>query len=80
VDVSTVKWWMLHFSCGDSSSVSSLLVQIVMSMACRLLFIAGEHAQLMVVTAEKQCFVLRICSIKQRYGALCIYCIFHTNK
>jgi len=32
--------------------------QTVMTAACRLLFIAGENAEVMVVTAlKKQCFV-----------------------
>jgi len=39
---------------GDSDSGSLLLVRIFMSEACRLLFIAGEDAQLMVVTIFKQ--------------------------
>ena len=39
---------MLCFSSGDSGS--PLLVQTVMGVACRLLFVADENAQLMVVT------------------------------
>ena len=31
-------------------------MQIVTSTACRLFFIAGENAQLVVVTVLKQCF------------------------
>ena len=53
VDVSTVRWWVVLFSCGDSSSGPPLLVQIVMSMACRFLFIADKSAQLMVVMMLK---------------------------
>ena len=49
VEVSTVRWWVVHFSSGNSDS-SPLLLQIVMSVACRLLVIAGKNAQLMVVT------------------------------
>jgi len=48
---------VLRFSSGISDSGSSLLVQIVMIAAYRLLFIIGENAQLMVVTVDKQCFV-----------------------
>jgi len=44
----------VHFSSGDSDSGSSPLVQIAMSVACRLLAIAGEKAQLMVVIALKK--------------------------
>ena len=53
VDVSAVRWWVVRFSSGDSDSRSSLLVQIFTSMARRFLFIAGENAQLMVVTVLK---------------------------
>ena len=45
VDVSTVRQWVVCFSSGDSGS--PLLVHII-SAACRLLFITGENAQLMV--------------------------------
>jgi len=51
VGVSTVKCWVVHFS--NSNSGLHLLVQILMSAACRLLFIAGENAELMVVTMLK---------------------------
>ena len=47
VDVSTVRQWVMHFSSGDSDSGSSLLVHIVMSTACRLMFVTGENAKLM---------------------------------
>ena len=57
VDVSTVRQWVVCFSSSNSDSVSAPLVQISMSRACRLLFIAGEVAQVMVVTVEKQRFV-----------------------
>ena len=53
VDVSTVKQWVAHFSSGDSTSRSPLLVQVFTSVACGLLFTAGENAQLMVVTVLK---------------------------
>ena len=39
---------------ADSDSGSPLLVQIFMSAAGRLLFIAGENAQLMLVTVLKK--------------------------
>mgnify|MGYP001858900571 CR=1 FL=1 len=50
MDVSTVKRWVVHFSCGDGNSGSPLLVQIFTSMAHRLLFIVGVNVTLMVVT------------------------------
>ena len=50
VDVGAVRQWRMCFSSGDSDSGSPLLVQICMSAACRLMFIAGENAQPMVVT------------------------------
>jgi len=40
---------MVHFSSSDSNRGSPLLVQIVKSVACRLLLIAGENAQLMIM-------------------------------
>ena len=56
------------FSSGDSDSGSPLLVQFFMSKACRLLFIAGENTQLMVLTMLKNSVMqLRICSMKQCY-------------
>ena len=53
MDVNTVRQWVVHFSIGSSDSGSPLLLQIVMSVACRLLFIAGENAELMVVSMLK---------------------------
>ena len=41
VDVSTVRGWVVHFSSGDSSSGSPVLVQIFRSVAYRILFITG---------------------------------------
>ena len=46
--VSTVKQWVVHFSSGDSDSGSPPLMQIDKRAACRLLFTAGENAELMV--------------------------------
>lgn len=43
------------FSSGDSRLPP--VVQIVMSVAYRLLFITGENAELTVVTVEKECSV-----------------------
>ena len=43
-DVSTVRQWVVHFSSVHSNSESTPPVQIFTSMACRLLFIAGENA------------------------------------
>lgn len=54
--VSTVGLWVVHFSSDDSNSGSPQLVQLFTSMACRLLFIAGENALLMVVIMLKKCF------------------------
>ena len=54
VDVSTGRQWAVRFSSGDSDrGAAPPLVQIFMSIACRLLFIAGEKASLMVVTMLK---------------------------
>ena len=53
VDVSTERRWVVHFSSGDSGHGSPQLVQTSTSTVCRLLFIAGENAQLMVVTVLK---------------------------
>jgi len=44
---------MVHFSSGDSSSGSPLLVQNFVGVACRLLFMAGGNTQLMVATRVK---------------------------
>ena len=38
-----MRWWVVHFSSGDSGS--PLLVQVVTSMACGLLFIAVDHVE-----------------------------------
>jgi len=40
----TVRWWVVHFSSGDSSSGSTPLVQTFMSVAYKFLFIANENA------------------------------------
>jgi len=42
VDVSTVRWWVVCFSSGDSGSPA--LVQVFTNRACRFLFVAGESA------------------------------------
>jgi len=44
---------VVRFSSGDSNTASPLLVQIFMSAACGLLFIAGKNKQLMVVPRLK---------------------------
>ena len=63
VDVSTARWWVVHFSRGNNNCGSPPLVQDVMSKACRLLFIAGKNAKLMVVTVLKiSVLYLRVCS------------------
>lgn len=51
MDESTVKQGMVRFNSGDGGS--PLLVPILTRAACRLLFIADEDAQLMVVTMLK---------------------------
>ena len=80
MDVRTVRWLVVHFSSGNSDSGSPALVGIVRNTACRLLFIADENAQLMVVTMLKQNVLwLRICSIKWCYCALYISFGFHEN-
>ena len=45
VDVSTVRQWVVHLMSGSSDSGlhHCLLVQIFMSVACRLLFIGGKN-------------------------------------
>ena len=58
MDVSTVRQWVVHFSSGDSDSGSPPLVQIFMSVACRLLFIAGKKSiDNGGNCVEKYCFV-----------------------
>lgn len=42
VAVSAVRWWVLCFSSGGSNGGSPLLMQIVTSTACRILFTVGE--------------------------------------
>jgi len=44
VDVSTVMWGSVCFCRGDNNGGSPLLVQMSMSAARRLLFIAGKNA------------------------------------
>jgi len=46
---------MQCFSSVDSNSASHPQVQMFVHMACSLLFIAGENAQLVVVTMLKNC-------------------------
>ena len=65
VDAGTVRWWVMCSSSVDNDSGSPLLVQIFMSMAYRILFIAGENARLLVVTVfQNSTLKRRICSIK----------------
>lgn len=44
---------MVCFSGGDSSRGSPPLVQVFMSVACRLSLVAGENEYLIVVTGLK---------------------------
>ena len=77
--MSTVRQWVVHFSSSDCNSGSLPLVQISASAACRLLFTAGENAQLVMMTVLKHSVLqLRICSIKWCYCPF--YCSFHGNK
>ena len=49
VNVSTLKWQLVHFSSGNHTGAPPL-VQIFTRVACRLLFITGKNTKLMVVT------------------------------
>jgi len=71
---------MVPFSSGNSDSGLPLLVQIVMSAACRLLFTAGKNAQLMVVTMLKKCFLAEDLLYQTVPCPLFICCGFHGNK
>ena len=53
MDVRTVRLRVVHFSIGDSNGESPPLVQIIMRAVCRLLFIVGESAELVVVIMLK---------------------------
>jgi len=48
-----MRQWVVHFSSGDSDGGLPPLAQTVISMACRLLFLTGQNAQLMLVTMLK---------------------------
>jgi len=67
VDVSTVKQWAVHFSSGDSNSGSPLLVQMFTSMTRRLLLLAGENTQLMVMTVVKSSVLHQIVLLHSMY-------------
>ena len=41
LNVSTVRWWVVHFY--SSNSKSPLLVKLLTNTACRLLFITGKN-------------------------------------
>ena len=59
MDVSAIRQWVVHFSCSDSNRGSPPLGQIVTRAACRLFFIAGKNALLMVVSMlKKDCSVV----------------------
>ena len=67
VGVSTVRWWVVHFNSGDCSVCERQAnfwkaMQIFMSMACRLLFIAGKNAMLMVMTMLEKSVLQQIIS------------------
>ena len=81
VDLSTMKQWMVCCSSGHSNSESPPIVQVVLRAACRLLFLDGINATLMVMTVLiNSVLQLRICTMNLCFGALCIYCSFHGNK
>ena len=44
MEVSSVRQWLLCFSSGKSDGGPPLPVQIFASVACKLLFVAGENA------------------------------------
>ena len=61
VDVSTVRWWVVCFSSGNSNMKDKPCSRWscrFLSVACGLLFIIDQNAQLMVMTVEKDCFVV----------------------
>ena len=81
VTVSMVKQWVVCLSSGDSESGSLLLVQILPSAACVLLFITGKGVYLMVVAVLRGTVLwLRVCSVGWCYCALCVSHSFHDNK
>ena len=43
LDVSAVRWWVVHFSSGDGDSGPPPLVQIFIGAARRLLLFAGKN-------------------------------------
>ena len=80
VDVNTVREWVVHLSSGDSDNGSPLLVQILMSVARRLIF--GSSLRIAAASGdcvEIQCFVAEKLVI-QCYRVLCSCCHFHGNK
>ena len=82
VDVSTVRWWVVHFSSGDSD----IKVKQCSEWPCRLY----EHGMLalcryhwwkqITVGWLKNVLWLRMCSVKQCCCGLCLFCSFHVNK
>lgn len=52
--VSALRWWVVRFS-SDGSNSAPLVVRFMTSVACRLLIIAAEDAQLMVETVLIKC-------------------------
>ena len=52
--MSALRWWVVRFS-SDGSNSASLVVRFMTSVACRLLIIAAEDAQLMVETVLIKC-------------------------
>ena len=51
-----------------------------MSAACRLLFIAGENAELMVMTVMKECFVAENLSYQMVLLCSLYWLLFHENN
>lgn len=71
MDVSTVRQYMVCFNSGDCDSGSSLLVQMFMSETCRLLFITGANADLIVVL-KKTVLCSREFSLTNTVTVLCV--------
>ena len=73
MDVSTVRWSVVHFGSGDNDSGSPPVMQVFASVACRLFFIADKNTQLMVVTKlKKKCFVAENL-LNQKALLCCLY-------
>ena len=83
VDVSTGRWWVVHFSSGDNDmtdkAYSDRPCTAVTPWNKEHLNLHIRASLLKVVTVLKNT-LLSMCPIQQCYCALCIYCRFHGNK